>query len=144
MKPPPQFPTDKLKIRPWPDDLIDALGHDPCGEYVERYWLGILGPTATWILRRLTVELSMRPDGFVIDLSLFSAEVGIGLRGGRNSPFIKAIGRLCQFGLTQIQPGGVLAVRSRVPTLGVRHLSRLPQHLQEHHAEWQRAQLYYA
>ena len=33
-----------LTIRPWPDDVIDSLGHDPRSHYVETYWLGILGP----------------------------------------------------------------------------------------------------
>ena len=46
-------PTDHLTIRPWPDVLIDAHGHDPRSEHVETYWLGILGPSTTWLLRRL-------------------------------------------------------------------------------------------
>jgi len=33
-----------LPIRPWPDGVIDALGEDPRSAYVERFWLGILGP----------------------------------------------------------------------------------------------------
>jgi hypothetical protein len=33
-----------LPVRPWPDSVIDALGHDPRSAYVERFWLGILGP----------------------------------------------------------------------------------------------------
>ena len=41
----PSTPTEHLTIRPWPDVLIDAHGHDPRSEYVETYWLGILGPS---------------------------------------------------------------------------------------------------
>ncbi|MDQ6911186.1 MAG: hypothetical protein M3Z84_10475, partial [Actinomycetota bacterium] len=38
-------PAPTLAIRPWPDGVIDALGHDPRSQYVERFWLGILGPS---------------------------------------------------------------------------------------------------
>jgi hypothetical protein len=76
-----------------------------------------------------------------LNLPECAAEVGIGLRGGQNSPFIKALGRLCQFELAQLQPGGVLAVRLHVPSLSKRHLMRLPEHLQRRHDEWQKSQL---
>ena len=39
--------TATLAVRPWPDPVIDALGHDPRSAYVEQYWLGILGPPTT-------------------------------------------------------------------------------------------------
>ena len=39
--------TATLAVRPWPDPVIDALGHDPRSAYVEQYWLGILGPSST-------------------------------------------------------------------------------------------------
>lgn len=141
MKAAPTFPTETLMIVTWPDQMIDRLGHEPHSDYVERYWLGVLGPTASWLLRRLTAELIDHPDGFVLDLAECAAEVGIGLRGGQNSPFVRALGRLCQFELAQLQPGGVLAIRMHVPSLAKRHLLRLPQRLQQRHAEWERAQL---
>ena len=49
----PALETDTLTVVPWPDDVIDALGHDPRSHYVEAYWLGTLGPSTTWLLRRL-------------------------------------------------------------------------------------------
>ncbi len=45
----PATALDSLTIRPWPDDVIDALGHDPRSAYVETYWLGILGPPSTTV-----------------------------------------------------------------------------------------------
>jgi hypothetical protein len=141
MKAAPIFPIDHLTIVTWPDEMIDRLGHEPHSDYVERYWLGVIGPTASWLLRRITAELRSNPNGFVLDLKECAGEVGIGLRGGQNSPFIRALGRLCQFELAQLQPGGVFAVRMRVPSLAKRHLMRLPQGLQRRHAEWERAQL---
>jgi hypothetical protein len=141
MKAAPTFPTESLTVIGWPDEMIDRLGHLTHSEYVERYWLGVIGPTATWLLRRLSAELQVSPDGFCLNLPECAAEVGIGLRGGQNSPFIKALGRLCQFELAQLQPGGVLAVRLHVPSLSKRHLMRLPEHLQRRHDEWQKSQL---
>ena len=39
--------SDTLTVVPLPDDVIDALGHDPRSHYVETYWLGTLGPPTT-------------------------------------------------------------------------------------------------
>ena len=41
--------TDMLHISVWTDPLVDRLGHDPRSNYVEQYWLGILGPSLVWI-----------------------------------------------------------------------------------------------
>ena len=42
-----------LAIYPWSDPVTDATGHPVRSDYVEQFWLGILGPTATWLVRRL-------------------------------------------------------------------------------------------
>ncbi len=39
------FPIDRLTVEAWPDPVIDQLGHDPRSAYVERFWLGVLGPS---------------------------------------------------------------------------------------------------
>ena len=44
-------------VRPWIDPVVDPIGYDPHGRYVELFWLGVLGPTATWLLRRLAIGL---------------------------------------------------------------------------------------
>jgi hypothetical protein len=36
--------TPALTVVPWPDTVIDRVGYDPRTVYVERFWLGILGP----------------------------------------------------------------------------------------------------
>ena len=40
-------PTEYLHITPWPDPVIDSLGHEVRSTYVERFWLPILGPATT-------------------------------------------------------------------------------------------------
>jgi hypothetical protein len=34
-----------LRVEPWPDPVIDEVGHDPRSSYVETFWLPVLGPT---------------------------------------------------------------------------------------------------
>lgn len=137
----PSFPTERLAIRPWADDVIDALGHDPRSGYVETYWLGVLGPSTTWLLRRLVAQLEAEPGGFDLALADTARRLGLGDKQGRHSPFIRALTRLVQFGLAQVQGDGVLAVRRKVPPLNRRQIARLPESLQKEHEAWQQGQL---
>lgn len=130
-----------LPVRPWPDGVIDALGHDPRSSYVEQFWLGVLGPSTTWLLRRLAAGLDASPAGFDLPLADTARALGLGTKGGRHSPFMRALGRCCQFGLAEARADGVLAVRRKVPPLNRRQLLRLPPSLQAAHEEWQRQQL---
>jgi len=135
------IPTESLSIRPWPDPVIDLLGHDPRSAYVERFWLGVLGPSTTWLMRRLASGLETSPAGFDLDLAETARSLGLGDKGGRNSPFLRALARCCQFELAQPQGVGVLAVRRKVPPLNRRQIVRLSEQLQTAHDEWQRAEL---
>src|SRR5438309_10349985 len=91
--------TDSLSIRPWPDPVIDTVGHDPRSSYVEQFWLGILGPSTTWLIRRLAAGLEANPAGFTLPLGDTAKALGLGDKGGRHSPFMRSLGRLCQFDL---------------------------------------------
>jgi hypothetical protein len=135
------FPSERLLIRPWPDDVIDALGFDPRSAYVETYWLGILGPSTTWLMRRLVAGLDGSPEGFELPLAETARQLGLGDRGGRHSPFLRAMARTIQFDLAQAQGEGILAVRRRVPPLSRRQVMRLSPALQEAHQRWQEEQL---
>ena len=134
-------PVTVLTVLAWPDPVIDALGHDPRSSYVERFWLGILGPSTTWLLRHLAAGLDASPEGFDLDLPQTAQALGLGSRGGRHSPFMRALTRLCQFDLAEARPEGALAVRRRVPPLNRRQVLRLPPPLAEAHQAWQTAQL---
>ena len=130
-----------LSVRPWPDPVIDSLGHDPRSAYVERFWLGVLGPSTTWLLRLLASELEANPAGFQLDLLETARILGLGGRGGRHSPFMRSLGRCCRFELAETRSDGTLAVRRKLPPLNRRQLLRLPPSLQEAHREWQEADL---
>src|SRR5690349_3340775 len=93
MKTSPVFPADSLTIRPWPDAVIDTVGIDPRSSYVETFWLGVLGPSTTWLLRRLVNGLEASPAGYDLDLTDTARQLGLGDKGGRHSPFVRALTR---------------------------------------------------
>ena len=134
----PSFPvmtTGFLTVQAWSDEVIDSLGHDPRSSYVETYWLPVLGPSTTWLLRHLVNGLDVHPDGYELPLSDTARSLGLGDKGGRNSPFVRALSRLVQFDLAQPQGARVLAVRRRVPPLNRRQITRLPPSLQSQHKQ---------
>jgi hypothetical protein len=134
-------PLASLAIRPWPDAVIDALGHDPRSAYVERFWLGILGPSTTFLLRRLASELEVQPSGFDLPLHDTARALGLGMRGGRSSPFVRTLQRCCQFGMAQLDEPSTLRVRRKLPPLTRHQVVRLPDELQAAHRTWQEDQL---
>lgn len=135
---PPIEPTSPaVTIRPWLDPVVDARGHDPRSAYVERYWLGVIGPTATWIARRFADEFDRSPEGFTIDLEHTATTMGLSFARRAHSPFGKALHRCVMFGVALPIDGG-FAVRRRFPTVSRRHIERLPPDVQAAHDEWAR------
>lgn len=128
--------TDKIRIRPWPDEVLDALGHDPRSEYVERYWLGLLGPSTTWLMRLFATTFDEHPEGTELKLEEAAAALGLAGVGGKHSAFVRAVNRCVQFRLASVDGDGSLAVRRRIPPLNRRQVVRLPEHLQEAHRRW--------
>jgi hypothetical protein len=130
-----------MRVEPWPDEVIDRLGHDPRSHYVERFWLGVLGPSTVWLLRRLAVRLDQSPEGFDLDLDETARWLGVGHRGGKGSPLLRAIDRTCTFGMAQSIGRDGLAVRRKLPPLNRRQLERLHPDLRAAHEQWQQEQL---
>ena len=69
------FPV--MSVRPWPDPLLDRFGHDPRSPYVERFWLPVVGPSGTLLVRWLVTAFDDQPDGYVLDLT--DAALALGL-----------------------------------------------------------------
>ncbi|PZS16389.1 MAG: hypothetical protein DLM54_11240 [Acidimicrobiales bacterium] len=130
-----------VRIVAWTDPVIDALGHDPRSHYVETYWLSILGPSTTWLMRRVAAGLEAAPDGYDLDLAETARSLGLGDRGGRHSPFVRALGRCVQFEVAQERGPLELAVRRRLPPLNRRQVLHLSPTLQAQHQAWQEGQL---
>lgn len=127
----PGFTT--LDLRRWHDPLIDQLGHDPRSRYVERYWLGILGPSTTLLLRTFADALDDAGGAVRLDLEQVAAQLGIGHRGGRNSALARSIQRACRFGAARTAGRTELEVRHRLAPLNRAQIERLPPQLAEEH-----------
>src|SRR5271165_5815188 len=91
------FESTSLEVRPWEDEVIDRMGFDPRSSYVESFWLGVIGPSATWLLRRMAAAFDASPQGFEMHLGETARALGLGDRSGRNSPFLRTVARLVTF-----------------------------------------------
>ncbi|HET9547240.1 MAG TPA: hypothetical protein VFO97_05365 [Desertimonas sp.] len=109
---------------PWSDPVVEAVGFGFDHAYVELLWLPVVGPSSTWIFRRLGARVSQHPDGVDIDLAELSNSMGLGDVVGSTSTVQRSLRRLLRFGLASWQ--GRLAVRTAVPPLAARNLDRLP------------------
>ncbi|MDO8364301.1 MAG: hypothetical protein Q7V88_15525 [Actinomycetota bacterium] len=125
-----------VMVVPWHDPIVDAVGFDVRSQYVELFWLNVLGPTATWALRRLVTGLDRYPLGYELDLAETASMLGLAYSSGTSNSFARALQRCVLFGMSQPVPDG-LAVRRRVPPVAARHLSRMPAGLQQMHRQWQ-------
>lgn len=125
--------NSEVFISEWVDPVVTASGFDACSEYVETYWLGIIGPSASWVIRFLSRELEIFPNGYCLDLNDTASALGLGFRHGSGS-IERAIQRCATFGLIAQLPQS-LAVRKRIPPITRRQLLRLPVSLQKSHNE---------
>jgi hypothetical protein len=121
-------------LRPLVDPAVDAVGFDPRSSYVELFWLGILGPSSVWLLRRVAIGFDAWPDGFELDVHETADALGLAA-GSRNSAFTRTVQRIVQFGMARPGDDG-LYVRRRLPPLSARHLNRLPATLRDAHRAW--------
>jgi hypothetical protein len=124
------FPT--LHIESWVDPVVDELGHDPRSAYVETYWLPVLGPSTTWLLRRIASHLDESPGGLELETEELARGLGLGERFGPNAPFARTVKRCVDFEMAEWRSES-LAVRRHLPPLARRHLRRLPESLQARH-----------
>lgn len=137
-------PGRSIIVTPWVDQIIDRRGFDPRHLYVETYWLGVIGPTATWIMRRFAESFDHSPGGFTMAVDALAGSIGVSAAKGVSSPFDRALGRCLRFGLARPGPIAshaerddlVLEVRRRLPQLPTRSLRRLPDHLAHTHQDW--------
>jgi hypothetical protein len=129
-----------LHVVAWTDPVIDRSCVDPRSHYVETFWLAVLGPSATWLLRRLADRFDVEPEGFTVDPDELARSLGLGDSGSRHSPLQRAIERCVHYGVASRPGGGRLAVRTRVPLIPRRQLLRLATELRDHHRAWEVAE----
>ena len=127
----------RIRVTPWMDPVVDRRGHDPRSAYVEQFWLSVLGPTATWLLRRLVAGFDRQPGGYELVVAEAARSLGLSIAKGTASPFAKALQRCVMFGVVN-RLSESWVVRRRVPPISQRHLLRLPLDLQRAHEQWTR------
>ena len=81
----------ELWVEPWVDLSSEIRpGHHPRSPYVELFWLGVLGPSATWLIRRLAMRLEDAPEGFSVNTLEVAGEIGLGSRQALQTAFDRA------------------------------------------------------
>lgn len=129
------FMHSSLWIEPWRDSVTEECGHDPRSRYAELFWLGIIGPTATWLLRHMAHEFESSPDGFELSVAPIALQLGISPKAGPRGGMHRTLHRLVMFRLASEGHAGY-AVRRRLPPLNNMQLKRLPAHLQRTHSSY--------
>ncbi len=138
-------PSGLLTITAWRHAIVTPSCDLATCTYLERFWLGILGPTATWLARylsRVITDANCRPDPPValsIDWHELSARLGVSAQPLHDSVLARAFNRLIMFNFaTTLGQVGVpcLAVRTTAPRVPDRLLSRLHPVLREEHNRW--------
>ena len=127
------FLHSSLWIEPWRDLITEENGHDPRSRYVERYWLGVVGPTAGWLMRHVAHEFDKSPEGFELSVPDIALQLGISPKAGPRGGLHRTLHRLVMFRLAAEGHAG-FAIRRRLPLLNNAQLRRLPEHLQRSHS----------
>ena len=126
-----------MTVRPWPDEVIDRVGHDPRSAYVEQFWLPLLGPSSVLLLRRLAAELEHHPTEVALPMEGTARSLGLGTKGGRTSTFGRTLDRCRQFQLLHLEEdGSTLLARRMLPPLNRGQVGRLPDEVRAQHDRW--------
>lgn len=129
--------AQNITVIPWLDATTESSGFAARSEYVEWFWLPVLGPSATWLIRRIDRGFDEFPNGYVLDVYATARALGIAGREDAGSIFTRSLARLQTFGLAQSLPES-LAVRRMLPRVSLRQVERMPLHLRQAHGEWLR------
>jgi hypothetical protein len=124
-----------LIVVPWHDDVVDNVGYDARSSYAELFWLNVLGPTASWLLRRMVTGLDEYPGGYELDLDQTASSIGLVFAPNVSNPFARSMNRCVMFGAARGVDGG-LAVRRKLPPVSARQLARMPPYLRNAHDAW--------
>ena len=123
----------QLRVTPWSDPIIDRLGHDPRSLYVEKFWLGVLGPTTILLLRHCAAFFEEAPEGFDLNFNATASALGLGRRVGRSGPLTRSFERACRFSVIRSLSPTAIEVRRRIPPLNRQQVNRLSPRRQHEH-----------
>lgn len=122
---PPRPAGARLRVEALSDPVCESLGVDPRHPYFEFCYLPVLGPSSTWLVRRLVAGLEQRPEGFDVELVELARDLGLGDGTGRSAPLRRTLDRVVRFGLARWVDDQTYQVRRKVAPLTARQLERL-------------------
>lgn len=122
----------RLAVRAWEDPVRNAVSLALQGPYMEFCWLGVIGPTAAWTLRRLALPLLAGPEALEVDLPSLAQDLGL---GHSSAKLRSALDRLVRFDLARWAAPAELEVATVLPPIHPRHLSRLSPWARRYHFE---------
>lgn len=108
---------------------VETDWYEPTSAYVELFWLPTVGPTATWLYRRLASVTVEARGPVAFDVADLAAQLGV-----RPGAIRHTLERLVRFGLAYQWSAVTFGVPSTAPRLMSHHVSHLPASLQEAHA----------
>lgn len=129
------FPVE-VRVRGWEGDRVELL-FPVQHQYVEMLWLPVIGPSSTWLLRRLSGWALACPEGLTVVLAELSEALGLGWSAGPNSSVQRSMRRLMMFGLARWTDG--FEVLTMVPPVSERRLMRMSPGLVRAHDRMVRA-----
>jgi hypothetical protein len=121
-----------LTIKAWDDPLTDPNWHHPLSVYVELFWLPVLGPSATWLVRRSAIFLLGNEEGFTAGRDWLSMSLGL----GDGSGLTFAVERCVRFSVAKRLGASRIAMRRMLPPLPAEHVDRLDPMMSELLRTW--------
>ena len=88
----------------------------PRSAYAETFWLPVLGPSTTWLLRHFTIQLERSPEGVELDVEDTARSLGLGERLNPNGPFV-TLKRCVDFEMARWRGPQPPVVRTELPPL---------------------------
>ncbi len=129
---PPTGVTEPITVYPWSQPRFEQWGHHLRSEYVEQFWLPILGPSCLVLARHIGTNFDESTTAYESDTHTMARSIGVA-----PSQLARVINRLATFGIATCSPGPrrVLALRTHWAPLSAHAAQRLPTHLIELHRE---------
>ena len=108
--------------------------HPVDGHYVERFWLPVLGPTATLLLRRIATDHTPSSPHHhrYLSFPLDELAAGLGLGSG-TAKLRRTLHRLVRYEIVHQDPDGRYTIPSHLPDVPDRYQYRWPESLQAEH-----------
>jgi len=131
----PQPTSDQLIVLVESGDAVRRHGHRVDSRYVEVFWLPVLGPSATWLIRRIALEAKLAGRQ-ILELSHQAMSESIGLQGRPDQAsrsWFRTLNRLQRFGVIGELDAGIIRFPTHLPDLSGPQLQRLPADLQRRH-----------